>query len=325
MVLTRRRILNLNIASVSSLGFGFALGLTASCTFAFAGDGVSSRRSTIDPALNQVRILMREKRFNEASAPLDAYLRKFPNSSVALIYRSRCYVDDSKYPQAIQCLAAAEKVDPTNSEVYASQAEIYATLKQYDKALAASSASIKYRKGYQNKQMFHLRSMMYSALGQYKKAIEDMSTYLRIDPEKHRAYMWRGTAYEQDGQLDKALADYEVGLDKSKSYEYRFHIARVLQKKGRMSDAIAQMTALIKQNPDEDEAWNKRATLYFESGKYKEAISDYTEAIETNFGAGETLYRARGKAYEKLGKRDLAQRDFKKAEELQRKPTVSPI
>ncbi len=169
MFLTHRRILKLNIARAITLGFGIALGITASGTLVFAGDGIPSHQFPIDPALNQVRTLMRDKRFNEASAPLEAYLKRHPKSSVALIYRARCYVDESKYPQALQCLSTAEKIDPTNSEVYSDQAEIYATLKQYEKALAASSASIKYRKGYQNKHMFHLRSMMYSALGQYKK------------------------------------------------------------------------------------------------------------------------------------------------------------
>jgi tetratricopeptide (TPR) repeat protein len=94
---------------------------------------------------------------------------------------------------------------------------------------------------------------------------------------------------------------------------------------GRMNDAVAEMTAVVKQNPEEDEAWIKRATLYFDMAKYKEAIHDYTQALETSFGSNETIYRARARAYEKLGQKDLAQKDLKKAEELQKKPTVSPI
>lgn len=319
MVLTNRRILKLTVASA----FSFAAAIAGNSVL--AGDGVSAREFTFDPALNSVRMLMRDKRYDEAKVPLDAYLKKVPNSTLALVYRSRCYIDESNYPQAIGCLKAAQRIDPKNSEVYAGLAEIHATLKQYDKAIVAATLSIKYRKAHQNKQMFHLRSMMYSAVGEYEKAIEDMNAYIKIDPAKHRAYMWRGTAYEQDGQLDKALVDYEYGLKISRNYEYRFHIARILQKTGRMKDAIAQMTALIKENPAEDEGWNKRATLYFESGKYKEAVSDYTNALANNFGSAETLYRARARAYEKLGKRDLAQNDLKKAEEQRKKPTVAPI
>ncbi len=322
MVLTSRSIFS--PGTVNALALAAAITVSIG-TAAFCADGVHPNNFKFDAEMVSVRQLMVQKRFKEATAVLDSYLKRNPKAPLALVYRARCYVDENQYPAAIQCLKTAEKIDPTNSDVYADQAEIYATLKQHDKALVASSASIKYGRGYRNKQMYHVRSMMYSALGQPKKAIEDMNSYLKLDPSKHRAYMWRGTAYEQDGQLDKALADYETGLERSKSYEYRFYIARVLQKKGRLNDAIAQMTLLIKQNPEEDEAWNKRATLYCEVGKYKEAVKDYTEALATNFGAEESLYRARGRAYEKLGQRDLAQKDLKKADELRRKPTVSPI
>ncbi len=280
---------------------------------------------TLDPALGSIRLLIRDKRYGEAKAPLDAYLKKVPNSPLALLYRSRCYADDNNYKEALELLKRAEKIDPTDSEVFGDEAEIYATQKQFQKAIDAASLSIKYRRKDQNKNMFHLRSMMYSAIREYKKAIEDMNVFIKIDPEKPRAYMWRATAYEQDGQLDKALADYQLGLKVSKNYEYRFHIARIFEKKGKLNDAIAEMTAVIKLQPGEDEAWNKRATLLMKAGKYKEAVNDYTQALETNFGSGETIYRARARAYEKLGQKENAQKDLKKAEELRKKPTVSPI
>jgi tetratricopeptide (TPR) repeat protein len=60
-------------------------------------------------------------------------------------------------------------------------------------------------------------------------------------------------------------------------------------------------------------------------GKYRESVRDFTEALATSFGSNETIYRARGRAYEKLGQRELALKDFRKAEELQKKPTVAPI
>ncbi|MBX9949829.1 MAG: tetratricopeptide repeat protein [Candidatus Obscuribacterales bacterium] len=275
--------------------------------------------------MDTVRKIMRDKNYNAAKPLLDAYLKKNPNSSLALVYRSHCYVDENKLKEALDCLYRAAKADPTNSEVYAEQANIYAVQRQHQKAIDAATLSIKYGKRNSVKHMYHLRSMMLSGQGKYKKAIEDMNSYLKIDSVKHRAYMWRATAYEQDGQLDKAMADYRTGMQISKNYEYRFHTARVLQKQGKMEEAVAEMTAIIKQNPEEDEAWNKRGTLYFAMGKYQESVKDFTQALATSFGSNETIYRSRGRAYEKLGQKDLAQKDFKKAEELQKKPPVAPI
>jgi tetratricopeptide (TPR) repeat protein len=319
MVLTNQGILKLSIASA----FFFAVASAGNSVL--AGDVVPESQFAIDPSLRRIRMLMVEKRYKEAKAPLEVYLKRKPRSALALLYRSRCFVDGNQYREALQDLKAAEKIDPTNCEVHGDEANIYAMLKQYDNAIAAASASIKYRRGNQNKNMFHLRSMMYSAKGQYPKAIEDMTAFIDAAPDKYRAYAWRGTAYEQNQQMDRAIADYRTALKKSGNYEYRFYIARAFQKMGRMNDAVAEMTAVVKQNPEEDEAWIKRATLYFDMAKYKEAIHDYTQALETSFGSNETIYRARARAYEKLGQKDLAQKDLKKAEELQKKPTVSPI
>ncbi|PZM85955.1 MAG: hypothetical protein DKT66_00690 [Candidatus Melainabacteria bacterium] len=315
------RFIKLHIA----VAISFLCVLSAPTLPLFAGNGVATSQFVNDPELNSIRLSMRDKNYSAARPLLDAFLKKKPNSPLALVYRSRCYVDENKPKEALDCLHRAAALAPANSEIYADEANIYAAQKHYQKAIVSATNSLKYGSGYSQKHMFHLRSMMYSNVGQYKKAIEDMNSYLRIDPMKHRGYSWRATAYEQDGQLDKALADYRIAIQLSKDYEYRFHSARVLQKQGKLNEAVAEMTSIIKSNPDEDEAWNKRGTLYYAMGKYKEAVKDFTQALATNFGSGETLYRARGRAYEKLGQKELAQKDFKKAEELQKKPVVEPI
>ena len=322
MQFTSRLILNTSIAAAFALVVSM---IEFSCPPVFAGDASSNLQYDNDPTLNKIRFLLQEKRFDEAKPILDAFLKKNPHRAMALVFRARCFVDANKYKEAIQDLKAAEKVEPTNSKIYAEEADIYAMQKQFDNGIEAATLAIKYRQGKPDKNIFHSRSMMYSAKGQFSKAVEDMDSFLKIDPGKSKAYMWRATAYEQAGQLGKALIDYETALKKSNSYEYRFHIARILEKQGKFREGIEEMTAVIKQNPEEDEAWNRRGTLYCKIGNYKEAVSDYTKALATSYGSQETIYRARGKAYEKLGQKDLAQKDFKKAEVLQKKPTVSPI
>lgn len=289
------------------------------------GDGVPASGLHFDPELTSVRQLMKEKRYSEAKAPLDEFLKRKPNSILGLIYRSKCLTDANKYREAIQDLKSAQNLDPKCAVVYRAEADIYAMMKQYDNSISAATEAIKYSKVRPDKDIFHTRSMMYSAIGQHKRAIQDMDSYLKIDPVKPRAYSWRATACEQDGQLDRAIGDYRTAFQKSNSYEYQFHIARILQKQGKLKEAIEEVSKIIKQNPGEDEAWNRRGMLYCKIGKYQEAVSDYTKALETNFGSEETLYRSRARAYEKLGKRDLADKDFKKADELRNKPTVAPI
>lgn len=289
----------------------------------YSKDGLSPVPETVDSGLAPLKTLIRQKRFEEAKDKLDVYIQKKPQAWAAYVLRSRCYADAGKFELSIKDLKAAEKLSPGSASIFSDEAQIYATMKDSDKAIVAATESLKRQKD--NRDILHLRAMMYSAKGMHKKAIEDLNEYIKLMPSKHRAYMWRGNAYEADGNLAKALEDFSTGFKVSNDYEYRFHRARILQRQGRIKDAIAEMSIILKQNPEEDEAWNKRGSLNFQAGNYKDAVSDYTQALATSFGAHETLYRARARAYEKLGERAKAEADVKKANELLKKPVVQPI
>ncbi|HUJ86267.1 MAG TPA: tetratricopeptide repeat protein [Burkholderiales bacterium] len=57
---------------------------------------------------------------------------------------------------------------------------------------------------------------------------------------------------------------------------------------GRPQQAIATFSKLIRRRPSFTEAWNKRATAYFLTGKYRESIADCQQVLKRNprhFGA----------------------------------------
>lgn len=49
-------------------------------------------------------------------------------------------------------------------------------------------------------------------MGEYRKAIEDFTMVLKIDPLNANAYFNRGSAYDSLGDFDKAIADYTKAL-----------------------------------------------------------------------------------------------------------------
>jgi tetratricopeptide (TPR) repeat protein len=77
-------------------------------------------------------------------------------------------------------------------------------------------------------------------------------------------------------------------------------------------DAFDRAIAL---KPDYAEAWNRRAVLFFQDGKYDEAVADLESAIENeprHFGAWIGL----AMIFEAIGRPEAALRAYEKAEEI---------
>ncbi|MBW4473216.1 MAG: tetratricopeptide repeat protein [Stenomitos rutilans HA7619-LM2] len=68
----------------------------------------------------------------------------------------------------------------------------------------------------------------------------------------------------------------------------RLRRAQSLLEEGNPSEAEATLTALVQDQPDFAEAWNRRAVLYYVQGQYQKAIADCETVIYLNpvhFGA----------------------------------------
>jgi hypothetical protein len=103
------------------------------------------------------------------------------------------------------------------------------------------------------------------------------------------AYVNRGAAFHKEGQLNKAIEDFNMALFL---------------------------------DPFSVDAYYERGTIYFEMGQFDKAVSDLNKAISlSNYGAKsvvglELFFLNRGFAYSKLNQDALAASDFRKACEL---------
>ncbi len=86
-------------------------------------------------------------------------------------------------------------------------------------------------------------------------------------------------------------------------------------KKGRYDEAISDYTKALEINPRDASAYVGRGVAYFDKGQYDDAISDFTKALEINPKFAEAYHR-RGIAYGKKGQYDGAISDFTKALEI---------
>ena len=93
-------------------------------------------------------------------------------------------------------------------------------------------------------------------------------------------FLSRGNAYDDKGDYDRAIADYNeaIRLDPKNSAAF-FNRGLTSAKKKDYDGAIANYSAAIQLNRKDPDAFYKRGIAYDDKGDYVRAIADYNEAI----------------------------------------------
>lgn len=114
-----------------------------------------------------------------------------------------------------------------------------------------------------------------------------------------------------DSLNEQLLRDTE----KEQTPESFYQKGNVYRRSGKYEDAITAYTKAIELQPEYSAAYNNRGLSYKNLGKYAEAIEDYTTAIRINPNYA-IAYNNRGLVNKTIGKYDEAIADYEKAIEL---------
>ncbi|MCB9771669.1 MAG: tetratricopeptide repeat protein [Candidatus Omnitrophica bacterium] len=135
------------------------------------------------------------------------------------------------------------------------------------------------------------------------------SAVIERSPNLAMAYIQRGAAYHEKGDLVSAKADYLKAIElKNDPYAHN-NLATIYKETGHFEEAESEYTIAIKIKPDFWGAYFDRGNLYREAGKLVLAIADYTKVLELLPGYAEA-YAHRGTAYLLNQEDDLAFQDF---------------
>ncbi len=130
-----------------------------------------------------------------------------------------------------------------------------------------------------NREILYRMSACHGALKDYKKEVEYLNYVIRINPKDETMYEHRATA---------------------------------LSRMGRSKEAIDDLTIMISHAPEVPEAYMRRAAEFEKLKDFKSALADYSKAIDLD-PYRKLSYENRARVLYKLGKRDLADKDKKKA------------
>jgi tetratricopeptide (TPR) repeat protein len=157
-------------------------------------------------------------------------------------------------------------------------------------------------------------SMMVPAT--YRLAVQHFSRALELNPNLQEAYVQRGTAYQNLGQLDQALQDLDRALAANPKDQAAL-IARGIVYRDRkdLHKAIDDFSRVLEIRADID-AYHERAQTYEAIGEYAKAIADLDRVVQSR-QEDPNLLRARALAKRKMGDEAGYRADMDAARDLE--------
>ena len=155
--------------------------------------------------------------------------------------------------------------------------------------------------------------LAYVSQGQLDRAIAEYQTALRLKPDYEMAHYNLGLAYASQGQLDRAIAEYQTALRLSPGVaEVHNNLGFAYASQGQFDRAIAEYQTALRLKPDYAMAHYNLGIAYASQGQFDLAIAEYQTALRLKpdyAGAHNNL----GAAYASQGQLDLAIAEYQTA------------
>ena len=145
------------------------------------------------------------------------------------------------------------------------------------------------------------------------KAILYLSNAIKIQPNDAEIYYNRGVAYENLGQYQPAIKDYNQAIIIKPAYSEAFYNRGTIYSEiGQYQQAINDFNQAISLQPNDAEAYHGRGFTYDKLGQYQRAIEDYNQAIslQPNYASA---YNNRGIYFLSHGNKTLGCFDAQRA------------
>jgi clan AA aspartic protease (TIGR02281 family) len=223
-------------------------------------------------------------------------------------YRAEAYEKKENYRKAIDDVISCmyyEGVDYLKGLIltrYSQHEFIYTLAKVSEKIITDKEDEIKW---------LNIRTLLYIEHEMYKEAINDYNTIENLLPSPDLfIYMRRGICYDKIGEYDKAIAEYNKGLELMEDISLYLLRAGAERGKGDDDASIADLTKVIELDPMSDYAYWYRGWIKALKKDFQGALSDYTTAIAIDIDHAYT-YMVRGTIYQReLNQLALAKKDF---------------
>jgi tetratricopeptide (TPR) repeat protein len=137
----------------------------------------------------------------------------------------------------------------------------------------------------------------YQEQGRLDKAVAEYEKALRIFPADYKAHYNLGVIYDKQDLLAKAEHHYQRAIKINPAYlNAHFNLANIYQRQGLPEKAIGQYQKVIELDPADFEAHNNLGVAYAMQGNLDRAIIEWEKVLDidpTNQGAQDNVRKAR--------------------------------
>lgn len=244
-----------------------------------------------------------------------------PKNTLAWYLLGEAYQDlgllDGSEGSARQCFLKVLALDPLYSRAYTKLGDLAGVDGDYVKQVEYCQKALKCP----NPDPFALKykAIAYSNLKRDKMALECFEQF-RAQPnivkDDPRVLKVLANLQENNGKYIDALATLDKLEKPGKDRDFEIQRARVLEKMGKLQEAVAIFSNIlsVKGNEDDEAALTKRAELYEKQGRLKEAMADLNKLLS---GAPSAAgYKKRAALWLKLGNKDKSREDLNKSEQI---------
>ena len=170
--------------------------------------------------------------------------------------------------------------------------------------------------------IYFYRGNAYNDKKEYDRAIADYNQALLLNPKSAEAFNNRGNAYNDKGEYDRAIADFNQALLLNpKDAEAFYNRGNVYSNKKEYDRAIADFNQALQLNPKYAEAFKYRGTAYGNKKEHDRAIADFNQSLQLNPKDAEA-FNYRGIVYELKDDKVKAIESYRQALAVAQDPQV---
>lgn len=142
------------------------------------------------------------------------------------------------------------------------------------------------------KSIYHYKlGESYLSLMVYEKAVEELETTVKLNPEHQRAKFLLAKAYFQQGKMDQAILSFTDILNTSTEFaDAYFYRGLAKYQNNQEKDAQKDILKAIEINPKYNEARFESAKIYEAQGDYKKADKDCEYIYESGYRSYAFIY-----------------------------------
>jgi len=157
-----------------------------------------------------------------------------------------------------------------------------------------------------------LSGMTFKQCGYWKNSIVLFREALQVTKSNDRMYHNLGTAYFQEGKIKEAFYHFDKSIKIRPNYISLNSRGEIYARNGFYKQAIDDFSQAIQLHPAFAESYYNRGLAYDKMGDYKAAIEDFSQAIHLKNDYIHA-YLNRGIVYAKMGNDQQAANDFSQA------------